>query len=543
MGKILCFGLLFVEVSIAQTSLNMEFHGNKNDHPAGVSGGIYSACWGYTAPDGREYAILGCYNGTAIIDITDSPTLVERAFIPGPPSNWHEMKAYRNIGYIVSESSDLAAGAGIQILDLSGLPNLVTLVKTYVWTDTISGIPTQYPRVHSVSVGGNYLYLNGGNYNGVRILDITDPVNPVKAGKYIGPYVHDSFIRNDTIFASAINSGGGVDIINATNKANPTRIQLLQYTGSGTHNAWTTIDRQHLVTTDEIGSTAKSLKVWNISNILAPAYVTQVLHDSAIVHNVFIKGNLAYAAWYTAGLRVVDLSNPSSPQVVGYYDTYPTNNAASYSGNWGADPFFPSGKVILSDMQTGLYVVRYTGDKRGKLVGKITNGVSGPTIQDALLHFKEPSITRWTGADGRYLFGYAPGTFNVVVEKPGFISKTIQATVRENQTDTMDVTLNSVVTDVNERLSQQPANYALHQNYPNPFNPRTTIGFELARESAAQLILYNLFGQEIRVLAQGRFSAGNHQIQVDASALPSGVYFYTIRTPEFMATRRMVLVK
>ena len=530
-------GLFLFEISVAQTSLNMEFHGNKNDHPAGVSGGIYSACWGYTAPDGREYAILGCYNGTAIIDITDSPTLVERAFIPGPASNWHEMKTYKNIAYIVSEASSIAAGAGIQIIDLSNLPASATLVKTFI--DTVGA--SQSPRTHSVSVSGNYLYLNGGLFNGVRILDITDPVNPVKVGRYNGPYIHDSFIRNDTIFASAINAGGGLDIINATNKANPTRIQLLQYAGSGTHNAWTTIDRQHLVTTDEIGSTAKSLKIWNISNVTLPAYVTQVLHDSAIVHNVFIKGNLAYAAWYTAGLRVVDLSNPSSPQVVGYYDTYPTDNAASYSGNWGADPYFPSGKVILSDMQTGLYVVRYTGDKRGKLVGRITNGVGGPAIQDALLHFREPSITRWTGADGSYLFGYAPGTFNVLVEKPGFVSKTIQVTVRENQTDTVMVAL-SVVTSA-EATQSQPGGFELHQNYPNPFNPRTTIVFEIPKETEGRITLYNLFGQEVRVLAQGRFSHGSHSIQVDASTLPSGVYFYTIRTPEFMATRRMVLVK
>jgi len=188
-------------------------------------------------------------------------------------------------------------------------------------------------------------------------------------------------------------------------------------------------------------------------------------------------------------------------------------------------------------------VVRYTGDKRGKLVGKITNAANGSLLQDALLHFKEPSITRWTGSDGRYLFGYAPGTFNVVVEKPGFISKTIQVTVRENQTDTVDVTLNSIPTDANERPSQQPANYALHQNYPNPFNPRTTIVFEIPKETEAQLTLYNLFGQEIRILTRGRFSPGSQSIQVDASALPSGVYFYTIRTPEFTATRRMVLVK
>jgi hypothetical protein len=100
----------------------------------------------------------------------------------------------------------------------------------------------------------------------------------------------------------------------------------------------------------------------------------------------------------------------------------------------------------------------------------------------------------------------------------------------------------SVVTSA-EATQSQPGGFELHQNYPNPFNPRTTIVFEIPKETEGRITLYNLFGQEVRVLAQGRFSHGSHSIQVDASTLPSGVYFYTIRTPEFMATRRMVLVK
>ncbi|HXG38746.1 MAG TPA: choice-of-anchor B family protein [Bacteroidota bacterium] len=342
----------------SQTSLNVQFLGNKNDYPQSGSAG-YSACWGYTAPDGREYALLGTLNGTSIIDITDAPTLREVAFIAGPPSAWREMKTYRQYAYIVTENGTHPQ-SGVQIVDLSNLPTSAALVKTYVWADTVGTSITRIPRAHTVSVEGKYLYLNGGNFNGIRILDLTDPLNPIKAGVYNGPYIHDSYIRNDTIYASAINNNGGLDIIDARNKVNPQRIKLLQYPGSGTHNAWTTEDGKYVLTTDEIGSTTKSLKVWDIRDIQNPVKVAEFSNSVSIVHNVVVKGNLAYVAWYADGLKVVDISNPANPQLVGYYDTYPGNPVAQYVGAWGVYPYFPSGKVIVSDMQSGLYVLRYT---------------------------------------------------------------------------------------------------------------------------------------------------------------------------------------
>ena len=168
MQKFVLMNIVSICVGFAQTSLNMEYFGNLNQHPTVVSGGIYSACWGYTAPDGREYAILGCYNGTAIIDITDSTSLVERAFIPGVSTTWHEMKTYRHYAYVVTDG----LGQGIQIIDLSNLPTSASLANTYVWTDTVSGVPTARPTAHSVSVSGNYLYLNGGTGQSIRILDL-----------------------------------------------------------------------------------------------------------------------------------------------------------------------------------------------------------------------------------------------------------------------------------------------------------------------------------------------------------------------------------
>jgi len=360
--------VLLMSVSAVAQSYNMEFLGNKNDYPQPpVPTWPYAGCWGYTAPDGREYALLGVVNGTSIIDITDAPNLREVVFIPGPETSWREMKTYQQYAYIVNEH-DTDPLAGMQILDLTNLPTSALLVKTYIWTDTVGGVVTPVPHAHNVSVAGNYLYLSGGgSYTGIRILDLTDPVNPVKAGYYSGPYIHDSYIRNDTIYASAINSGGGLDIIDARNKQNPQRIKLLQYPGSGTHNAWTTDDGRYVLTTDEIGATTKSLKVWDIRDIQNPLKVGEYSVGAATVHNVFVKGNLAYVAWYVDGLKVFDISKPTSPQLVGYYDTFPQTPVSFISGAWGAYPYYPSGKVIVSDNRTGLYVFRYTGPETAAL--------------------------------------------------------------------------------------------------------------------------------------------------------------------------------
>jgi choice-of-anchor B domain-containing protein len=438
-------------------SLNVQFLGKKNDYPQSGSSAGYSSCWGYTAPDGREYALLGTLNGTSIIDITDAPTLREVAFIDGPPAAWREMKTYRQYAYIVTENGTHPQ-SGIQIVDLSTLPTTATLAKIYVWVDTINGSPVSIPRAHTVSDEGKYLYLNGGNFNGIRILDLTDPLNPKKAGVYTGPYVHDSYIRHDTVYASAINTNGGLDIIDARNKTNPQRIKLLQYPGSGTNNAWTTEDGNYVLTTDEIGSTPKSLKIWDIRDIQIPVKVAEFMNSVSIVHNVFVKGNLAYVAWYADGLKVIDISEPANPQLVGFYDTYPGNPLAQYVGAWGAYPYYPSGKVIVSDMQTGLYVLRYT-----------------PPV------FSSP---------------LAP-----------------------------------------------PTNSLLYQNYPNPFNPTTTISFDLARETFLRLTLFDVVGQEVRVLLSGTRSAGRHAIQLDARDLPAGVYLYRLETSDFTQARRMVVVQ
>ncbi|HPC11332.1 MAG TPA: T9SS type A sorting domain-containing protein, partial [candidate division Zixibacteria bacterium] len=88
-----------------------------------------------------------------------------------------------------------------------------------------------------------------------------------------------------------------------------------------------------------------------------------------------------------------------------------------------------------------------------------------------------------------------------------------------------------------------PGRFELAQNYPNPFNPSTTIGFTLPTAQDVQLVVYNVLGQEIATLVNGRMAAGSHQVTFEASGRPSGVYFYRLTYEDGVETRKMTLVK
>jgi hypothetical protein len=97
-------------------------------------------------------------------------------------------------------------------------------------------------------------------------------------------------------------------------------------------------------------------------------------------------------------------------------------------------------------------------------------------------------------------------------------------------------------TDV-KKEPEIPTKFALYQNYPNPFNPSTTISYDLPVRSRVKLVIYNLLGQEVATLVNGEQEPGRYNVKFDASGLPSGVYFYTLQTPYFTKTNKMVLVK
>lgn len=520
-------------------------------------GGEYSGGWGYTHPNGREYALTGCYTGTSIVDITDSTNIHEVAFIPGPSSLWHEIRTWDHYAYVVSEG-----GGGTQIIDLSGLPGSATLVTSYTYTSGINNTA----KAHSLEIFDGYLYLNGcANWSpgGVVIFSLANPVAPVYQGVYTQRYIHDSYVRNDTLYGAAIYSGGGIDIINVQNKTNPVLIGRITYTGSGTHNVWTTKDRHYVISTDEIGGTAKTLKFWDLTTF-PPAPTnpvsTYTINPADIEHNVVVRGNYAYVAWYTAGIVVVDISDPTNPQTAGYYDTYP-GPSGGYNGVWPIYPSFPSGKITATDMQTGTWVFRFDG-----LAPRRPVSLLQPANGDSL--FSPHFITfRWTATADR---NADPHYFQLRIMGPG-----LDTAIRANDTtitmltntlpfqqnstynwtvitrdevswvasaDTFQFVFNPTVTGVLSSIKKTNS-YKLEANFPNPFNPTTTITYALPQAGHVSLRVFDVLGEEVAILVNTEETAGLHTVEFAASSLASGMYFYRLETPGFRQTRKMVVIK
>ncbi len=105
-----------------------------------------------------------------------------------------------------------------------------------------------------------------------------------------------------------------------------------------------------------------------------------------------------------------------------------------------------------------------------------------------------------------------------------------------------------IVTDVEERAAQIPTEFALLQNYPNPFNPSTTITFALPAGADVRLAIYNLQGQLVKKLVAGKMAAGHHAIvwngdDVFGANVSTGTYIYRMQAGQFVATRRLLLLK
>jgi hypothetical protein len=100
-----------------------------------------------------------------------------------------------------------------------------------------------------------------------------------------------------------------------------------------------------------------------------------------------------------------------------------------------------------------------------------------------------------------------------------------------------------IITAIETFDNIQPTHFHLKQNYPNPFNPATTIEFALSQSGFVTLKVYNLLGQEVAALLEAHKPAGQYAVNFDASALTSGIYYYSLTVGGFKQSRKMVLLR
>lgn len=307
----------------------------------------YNDVWGYEAPDGREYALLGVQDGTSIVDVTDPANLREIKFIPSNRSTWKDIKTFGHYAYVVNES-----GGGMQILDLSKLPNDVPVAAVYTGFTTSHNLYIDEER--------KILFAEGNHSQPVRLFSLEDPLAPVQLSS-LGVECHDIYAKNGLVYVSE-GGHGTIGIFNYDDPRNPHLVSRFQIRRAGyVHNAWPTEDGRYLMTTEE--NTGKTMKLFDLADLNDVQQVGEVIGPGKLAHNTHIKGNFAYVAHYGSGMRIYDVSNPSQPTETAYWQKNSTPGRGFVSA-WGAYPFFKSGKILISDIEDGLFVVYHQSARR-----------------------------------------------------------------------------------------------------------------------------------------------------------------------------------
>ena len=334
--------------------------------------------WGWTDPQtGKEYAIMGLDDGTAFVDISvpDQPVYLGKLATATVPSSWRDVKVFQNHAFIVSE----AANHGMQVFDLTRLRNVPSKQNF-----TADARFTGFGNAHNIAINeaSGFAYVIGSSLyeGGPAFIDVNDPLNPTLEGGFSDEsYSHDAHIvtyngpdqdhhGKEILFGS--NSDGGdnnqVVIVDVTDKSAPTLISNMSYSNGGyTHQGWLAQDHQYYYLGDELdeinyGGRTKTL-VFDLEDLDNPIlHHTYLGATNAIDHNGYTKNNSFFIANYTAGFREINTINIASGAMEeeGFFDTYPSNNNANFNGVWSIYPYFESGVIVISDINTGLYLVK-----------------------------------------------------------------------------------------------------------------------------------------------------------------------------------------
>lgn len=390
----------------------------------------------------KEYAIIGMNNGVAVIDVSDPENPVNVGSVSGQNTTWRDIKVYqyfdsvfgtwRAYAYVTADS----ASDRLTVIDLNDLENGISIL----------GRQTDDVRAHNIYISNVDYGLNidahptidaqihimgSNNFGGaIRSYSLANPSTPqpsyVPRNLAGADYSHDasSVMIDDARVASdcAFENQGTCTVMLDFNEGTlrlwdhtmPTEVTELSETSYAnaeyTHSGWWSEDKQYVILHDELDESRLGLNtrvlVFDISDLTAPELVaTWNGPTKAIDHNGFARGDRYYMSNYTRGLTILDISDPTNPTEAGFFDTYPFSDTAGFNGAWGVYPFLPSGNILVSDIQGGLFVLQdNTKTAEANTVGIVSADQTLDEGQQATFEFSRTGTDAFT-VDYQIVYG------------------------------------------------------------------------------------------------------------------------------------------
>ena len=405
--------------------------------------------WAWVSPvTKKEYAIVGCSNGTAFVDVSDPTQPVYLGLLPAYDANslWRDMETYQDYVFVVSESGN----HGLQIMNLLQLDNVVGAPVTFTADAHYAG----FGHCHTINidpVSGILCAMGTNTYSGgPHLVDIQNPLNPVLLGGFANAgYTHDGFITTYTgpdpdhqgdVIIVCCNGTTGLAIVNATD---PTDIQLLDtylYNQTGyVHQGWFTKDKRYFLVDDELDEMNFSINtrthIFDFNDLESIGYLGfYQSSNTSIDHNLYMKDQFAYESNYRSGVRVLDAIRSSENLLheVAFFDLVPDNDFAQFSGTWSNYAYLPSGINLATSMYDGFFITRPTFLQFGSALYSVCLNeqfnanleVNSDLYFPLQVSMNGPAWLQWNGPttiNGQGIFNYhltvngsvAPGSYDI----------------------------------------------------------------------------------------------------------------------------------
>ena len=344
--------------------------------------------WGWTDPESRrEYALVGRYDGTSFVDVSDPSNPRYLGNLPlteGAQGNsWRDIKVFDHHAFIVADG---AGQHGMQVFDLTKLRNVNDAPVTFEEDAHYNRLASAHNIVINEDTGFAYAVgvSSGGETcgGGLHMINIQDPLTPIFAGcfqdlstgRQSTGYSHDAQCityhgPDEEHSGQEICFGANetaLSIADVTDKAASVALSKATYPNVGyTHQGWIDEEHEYFYMNDELDELGGGVEqtrtlVWDVKDLDDPILVKEYFADNTSSdHNLYIRGDLMYQSNYVSGLRILDISDRENPEVVGFFDTVPWSpDAPGFDGSWSNYPYFESGIIVVNSGAEGMFILR-----------------------------------------------------------------------------------------------------------------------------------------------------------------------------------------